>query len=58
VGYGARRSVAGFRLSRERLSRPTDLLRRIGFVVKKAKRVPGKADAEAQEAFVVDYEKR
>lgn len=40
------------------ISGMTVLLRRIGFVFKKAKLVPGKANAEAQDAFVADYEKR
>lgn len=35
----------------------TDLLHRLGFTYKKAKVVPGKADAEAQEGFVEQYEK-
>jgi len=33
------------------------LLERLGYVYKKPKLVPGKADAEAQEAFVEKYEK-
>jgi hypothetical protein len=36
----------------------TVLLRCLGFVFKKAKLVPGKANAEAQEKFVVDYANR
>lgn len=40
------------------LSGMTVLLRRIGFVFKKARLVPGKADTQAQEAFVADYKKR
>lgn len=35
----------------------TDLLHRLGYVYKKPKLVPGKADAKAQEAFLEDYEK-
>jgi transposase len=35
----------------------TELLHRLGFTYKKAKVVPGKADAEAQQAFVEQYEK-
>lgn len=35
----------------------TKLLHRLGFVYKKTKQVPGKADAEAQEEFVREYEK-
>ena len=35
----------------------TDLLHRLGYVYKKPKLVPGKADARAQEAFLEDYEK-
>ena len=34
----------------------TDLLHRLGYVYKKPKLVPGKADAKAQEAFLEDYE--
>jgi transposase len=34
----------------------TELLHRLGYVYKKPKLVPGKADAEAQEAFVEEYE--
>lgn len=34
----------------------SQLLRRIGFVYKKTKLVPGKADAEKQRAFVVQYQ--
>ncbi len=34
----------------------TQLLKRIGFVYKKPKHVPGKADRRAQEAFVTRYE--
>ena len=32
------------------------VLRRLGYVYKKPKLVPGKADAEAQEKFLKDYE--
>ena len=35
----------------------TKLLRRLGFVYKKTKQVPGKADPEIQEMFVREYEK-
>ena len=35
----------------------TDLLHRLGYVYKKPKLVPGKANARAQEAFLEDYEK-
>lgn len=35
----------------------TDLLHRLGYVYKKPKLVPGKADAKAQQAFLEDYEK-
>jgi len=35
----------------------TALLHRLGFVYKKPKLVPGKADAKAQEAFLAEYEK-
>ena len=35
----------------------TDLLHRLGFTYKKAKVAPGKANAEAQQAFVEQYEK-
>jgi transposase len=35
----------------------TALLHRLGFVYKKPKLVPGKADSEAQKAFLVEYEK-
>ncbi len=35
----------------------TALLHRLGYVYKKPKRVPGKADAQAQEAFLAEYEK-
>jgi len=35
----------------------TDLLHRLGYVYKKPKLVPGKASAQAQEAFLDDYEK-
>ena len=34
----------------------TDLLHRVGYVYKKPKLVPGKADAQAQKAFLKDYE--
>lgn len=34
----------------------TQLLQRMGFVYKKPKHVPGKADRQAQEAFVAQYE--
>ena len=34
----------------------TDLLHRLGYVYKKPKLVPGKADAQAQEAFLEEYE--
>ena len=34
----------------------TDLLHRLGYVYKKPKVVPGKADAKAQEAFLEDYQ--
>lgn len=34
----------------------TKLLKRLGFVYKKTKQVPGKANPEAQEAFVREYE--
>jgi transposase len=34
----------------------TAVLRRLGYVYKKAKLVPGKADAQAQEAFVAQYQ--
>jgi len=34
----------------------TDVLHRLGYVYKKPKLVPGKADAQAQEAFLEDYE--
>jgi len=37
------------------ISGMTDLLHRMGFVYKKPKVVPGKADAEAQEQFIKDY---
>ncbi len=37
------------------LSGMTDLLHRMGFVYKKPKVVPGKANAEAQEQFIQDY---
>ncbi len=37
------------------ISGMTDLLHRIGFVYKKPKIIPGKADAEAQEKFIEDY---
>jgi transposase len=35
----------------------TDLLHRLGYVYKKPKLVPGKADADAQKAFLEDYKK-
>lgn len=35
----------------------TDLLHRLGYVYKKPKLVPGKANTQAQEAFLDDYEK-
>ena len=35
----------------------TALLHRLGFVYKKPKAVPGKADAKAQEAFLAEYQK-
>jgi len=35
----------------------TDLLHRLGYVYKKPKLVPGKADAQAQLEFLADYEK-
>jgi len=35
----------------------TDLLHRLGYVYKKPKLVPGKANAQAQEAFLEDYQK-
>lgn len=35
----------------------TDLLHRLGYIYKKPKLVPGKADAQAQEAFLEEYEK-
>ncbi len=35
----------------------TDLLHRLGFVYKKPKHVPGKADASAQQEFVEEYRK-
>lgn len=35
----------------------TDCLHRLGFAYKKPKLVPGKADAEAQQGFVQEYEK-
>jgi transposase len=35
----------------------TALLRRLGFVYKKPKLVPGKAERQAQEVFLADYEK-
>ncbi len=35
----------------------TALLHRLGYVYKKSKAVPGKADAQAQEDFLVAYEK-
>ena len=35
----------------------THLLRRLGYVYKKPKLIPGKADGEAQEGFVKEYEK-
>ena len=35
----------------------TELLHRLGYVYKKPKLVPGKADAQAQEAFIEEYEK-
>jgi transposase len=35
----------------------TALLHRLGFVYKKPKLVPGKADAESQKAFLAEYEK-
>ena len=35
----------------------TDLLHRLGYVYKKPKLVPGKANAQAQKAFLDDYEK-
>ncbi len=34
----------------------TDLLHRLGYVYKKPKLVPGKADAHAQKAFLEEYE--
>jgi len=37
------------------LSGMTDLLHRMGFVYKKPKVIPGKADAEAQEIFIKKY---
>lgn len=37
------------------LSGATQLLKRMGFVYKKPKHVPGKADRDAQEAFVAQY---
>jgi len=37
------------------ISGMTDLLHRIGFVYKKPKIIPGKADAEEQEKFIEDY---
>jgi len=33
------------------------LLHRLGFYYKKPKLIPGKADAEAQEAFLEEYKK-
>ena len=38
------------------LAGATQLLKRMGFVYKKPKHVPGKADREAQEAFLAQYE--
>ena len=38
------------------VSGTTQLLKRMGFVYKKPKHVPGKADREAQETFVAQYE--
>ena len=35
----------------------TALLHRLGFVCKKPKSVPDKADRKAQEAFLADYDK-
>jgi hypothetical protein len=35
----------------------TALLHRLGFVYKKPKLIPGKADPEAQKAFLAEYEK-
>ena len=43
--YGIEYSRSGF----------TDLLHRLGYSYKKPKHVPGKADADAQEAFVEEY---
>ena len=45
--YGVEYSVSGI----------TDLLHRVGFVYKKTKIIPGKADAEKQKAFIKEYEK-
>jgi transposase len=45
--YGIKYSVRGM----------TALLRRLGFVYKKTKQVPGKVDSEKQQAFIEEYEK-
>ncbi|OGT92334.1 MAG: transposase [Gammaproteobacteria bacterium RIFOXYB2_FULL_38_6] len=45
--YGVTYTVSGI----------TDLLHREGFVYKKTKIIPGKADAEKQKAFIEEYEK-